>query len=717
MADISPRHIACAGLMVAAPLVELVEQDILLPADDPESFWRGFEAILRDMAPRNAALLARREALQRDIDAWHTTNPDASADSYRSFLTKIGYLEGEPEPFSISTSAVDDEIALLAGPQLVVPVNNARFALNAANARFGSLYDALYGTDALPGDRGTTGYDEARGRAVVTWVRAHLDAVAPLAMGSWAEVTELAVESGNLVIGLGDAFTRLADPAQFAGYRDTGDIILRINGLLIEIRVDRNHSIGRSDPAGICDIVVESALTAIQDCEDSVAAVDAEDKCRVYANWLGLMKGDLAESFSKGGKAVTRRLAADVSYLAPDRTPVVHPGRALLLVRNVGHLMTTDAVRLDGRETPEGILDAVMTVAAARHDLARKAGPRNARQGSIYVVKPKMHGSDEVRFTNDLMCRVEDLLGLPRNTVKIGVMDEERRTSANLSACIAAVSERCVFINTGFLDRTGDEIHTSMQAGAMLPRTEMAGSTWLQAYERGNVARGLAAGLAGRAQIGKGMWAKPDAMADMLRVKGEQLRTGATTAWVPSPTAATLHATHYHRFDARGLQRDCLGMSVPELSALLTPPLLKGRSLPPDLVRSEIEGACQSILGYVVRWIDQGIGCSKIPDMHDIALMEDRATLRISSQLLANWLKHGVCTPAEVDDALCRMAVRVDAQNVTDASYHPMAPSCNGEAFRTARGLIFEGARQPSGYTEPLLHAARRRVKTRQSSH
>ena len=717
MADISPRHIACAGLMVAAPLVELVEQDILLPHDDPESFWRGFEAILREMVPRNAALISRREALQKDIDAWHTANPDASADEYQSFLTKIGYLEGEPESFAISTSGVDAEIAKLAGPQLVVPVNNARFALNAANARFGSLYDALYGTDALPGDRLAQGYDEGRGRAVVTWVRRHLDAVAPLAAGSWSNITRLSVQSGNLAVSLGNALTGLADPAQFAGYRDKGDIILRVNGLLIEIRVDHAHAIGQRDPAGICDVVIESALTAIQDCEDSVAAVDAEDKCRVYANWLGLMRGDLVERFDKGGKTMTRRLLPDVSYLAPDGMLVEHPSRALLLVRNVGHLMTTDAVRLDGKETPEGILDAVMTVAAARHDLARKVGPRNSRQGSIYVVKPKMHGSEEVRFTNDLMCRVESLLGLPRNTVKIGVMDEERRTSANLSACIAAVRERCVFINTGFLDRTGDEIHTSMHAGAMLPRTEMAGSKWLQAYERGNVARGLAAGLAGRAQIGKGMWAKPDGMADMLRLKGDQLRTGATTAWVPSPTAATLHATHYHRLDARNVQQGFRGISAPELSALLTPPLLNGRNLPPDLVRSELEGACQSILGYVVRWVDQGIGCSKVPDIHDVPLMEDRATLRISSQLLTNWLRHGICSPAEVDDALRRMAVRVDGQNAGDPAYLPMAPDYDGEAFRAARALIFEGTAQPSGYTEPLLHAARRRVKLRQSSH
>lgn len=716
MSDLSPSHITCAGLTVAAPLVELVERHVLLTGDDREAFWRGFEVILREMAPRNAALLAHRNALQRAIDDWHHANPHGTAESYQTFLREIGYLEPEPAPFTLSTAGVDDEIASLAGPQLVVPVNNARFALNAANARFGSLYDALYGTDAIPGDRSAVAYDADRGQRVVAFVRAHLDRVAPLATGSWSGVTALSVADGALAVSFGEGRTSLADPAQFAGYRAAGDILLRVNGLLIDIRIDPQHPVGRNDPAGICDVVIESALTAIQDCEDSVAAVDAEDKCRVYANWLGLMRGDLSESFSKAGCMVTRRLAPDVTFLAPDGRPVTHPGRALLLVRNVGHLMTTDAVKLDGKDTPEGILDAVITVAAARHDLVRREGPRNSRCGSVYVVKPKMHGSEEVRFAADLMSHVEDLFGLPRNTVKIGVMDEERRTSANLSACIAAVQERCVFINTGFLDRTGSEIHTSTEAGAMLPRAEMAGSSWLKAYEQGNVAHGLAAGLAGRAQIGKGMWARPDAMAEMLRLKGDQLATGATTAWVPSPTAATLHATHYHRIDARGIQKGFLGCKAPDLALLLSPPLLGERSLAPELVQSEVDGACQSILGYVVRWVDQGIGCSKVPDIQDVPLMEDRATLRISSQLLANWLRHGICTQAQVDEALRCMALRVDEQNAGDPAFRPMAPDYDGDAFCAARNLIFEGAKQPSGYTEPLLHAARRRAKSRQVS-
>ncbi|MFU8778179.1 MAG: malate synthase G [Roseovarius sp.] len=698
------------GLSVAAPLARLIEDEVLLGLS-ADQFWSGYAALLRDLAPKNAALLAKRRELQVQIDGWHRARRGQQFDgaAYRDFLTEIGYLVPEPEAFELGTQNVDAEIAQVAGPQLVVPVMNARFALNAANARWGSLYDALYGTDAIAGRAAGPGYDAVRGRQVIAWARAHLDKVAPLAAGSWADVETLEVDGGLRVTVAGQV-TGLADAGQFAGHTAGGNVMLRVNGLLIEIVIDRASTIGRDDPAGISDVRIESALTAIQDCEDSVAAVDADDKCVVYGNWLGLMRGDLQERFEKGGRLLTRRLNPDVRYVDPQGAEVVHPGRALMLVRNVGLLMTTDAVLLEGKETPEVMLDAAVTVAAAMHDLARGA-EGNSRAGSVYIVIPKLHGPEECAFVDTLYGRIEDMLGLARNTVKLGVMDEERRTSANLMACIRAVKDRCVFINTGFLDRTGDEIHTSMQAGPVIPKGEMQKAIWLAAYEAGNVDAGLAAGMSGRGQIGKGMWAKPDAMADMLEVKIAHPKAGANTAWVPSPTAATLHATHYHQVDVAGLQAALKGRDRASRADLLTPPLMVGRNLSGEEVRRELDNSCQSILGYVVRWVDQGIGCSKVPDINDVALMEDRATLRISSQYLANWLIHGICSAEEIDASLRRMAPKVDSQNAHDPAYRPMAPDFDGAAFKAARDLIFEGAKQPSGYTEPLLHAARRGIK------
>ncbi|HTU09922.1 MAG TPA: malate synthase G [Allosphingosinicella sp.] len=666
------------GLRIAEPLARFLEEEALPGTGlDADAFWRGAADIFARLAPENRRLLAIRDALQAEIDA----APARSGDP--AFLRDIGYLAEDPGPFTIDPENVDDEVARIAGPQLVVPVLNARFLLNAANARWGSLYDALYGTDALPGKAQGPGYDAARGAQVIARARAFLDETIP----GWQTVLQGADH-----------------PALIA--RKNGAILFRHNGLHIELVIDPDHPIGRDDPLGLADVVLESALTTIVDLEDSVAAVDAADKAAAYRNWLGLMKGDLAETFEKDGRSVSRALSPDRVY-----GDLVLPGRALLFVRNVGHLMTTPAIVLpDGGEAPEGILDAIATSLIALHDLNGRH--RNSRAGSIYIVKPKMHGPDEAAFANTLFDAVEDLLGLARHTIKVGLMDEERRTSANLAACIHALRHRIVFINTGFLDRTGDEMHTSMRAGPMIPKAEMKGSTWIKAYEDRNVRIGLAAGFSGKAQIGKGMWAAPDLMADMLAQKIAHPKAGANTAWVPSPTAATLHALHYHQVDVFARQAALAGEAVPPLADLLTVPVAAGRNWTPEDIHAELDNNAQGILGYVVRWIDQGVGCSKVPDLHDVGLMEDRATLRISSQHIANWLLHGVCAAAEVEDALRRMAVRVDAQNAGDPRYRPMSGlEEDSLAFQAARALVFEGAVQPNGYTEPLLHAFRLRAK------
>ncbi len=693
-----------AGLSVDARLVDFVETAALPgTAIDPTAFWHGFAAILGDFTADNRTLLAKRDHLQAQIDDWHRQRSGLPHDpaAYHAFLTDIGYLVPEPAPFQIGTAHVDPEIATLAGPQLVVPALNARFALNAANARWGSLYDALYGTDALDAPPARPGgYDAERGAAVIGRAKAFLDSAVPLASGPWADWT-----GGQLT---------LADPAQWVGSRP-GGILLRHHGLHIELVIDPDSAIGRSDPAGIADVVLESALTTIIDLEDSVAAVDGEDKVLGYANWLGLMRGDLTESFEKGGRTLTRAMAPDRAWTAPDGTAFTLPGRSVMFVRNVGHLMTTPMVRLpDGSDAPEGICDALVTSLCALHDLKGLGTLRNSRAGglaggSIYIVKPKQHGPDECAFTNRLFDAVEDVLGLTRHTIKVGVMDEERRTSANLAACIHAVRDRIVFINTGFLDRTGDEIHTSMQAGPMVPKGEMKASRWIAAYEDRNVRIGLACGLSGRAQIGKGMWAMPDLMAAMLDQKIAHPLSGANTAWVPSPTAATLHAMHYHAVDVFARQHAIAAEAVPPLADLLMIPVASGRNWDAAEVARELDNNCQGILGYVVRWVDQGVGCSKVPDINDVGLMEDRATLRIASQALANWLLHGVCTAEQVDAALRRMAAKVDAQNAGDPAYRPLTP--DGAAYQAARALIFAGVEQPSGYTEPLLHAWRARVK------
>ena len=710
------------GLAVAAELAAFVEAEALPGTGvEPDAFWAGYAAILRDLAPRNAALLARREELQSRIDDWHIARRGQPHDAaaYEAFLREIGYILPEGPDFTIETTGVDPEIALIPGPQLVVPVSNARFALNAANARWGSLHDALYGTDAL-GDLPAGGaHDPARGARVVAWARAHLDAVVPLAGARWADVTALDVADGVLRVTAAGRATGLADPGQFAGYlRDDLcelRVLLRVNGLLIEVLVDRSSVVGAADPAGISDIQVEAAVSSIMDLEDSVAAVDAADKVQCYRTWLGLMTGALREKVAKAGRVLTRSLNPDASYLLPDGGALPVRRRALMLVRNVGHLMTTPAV-LDaqGGETPEGIMDAWLSVLCAMHDLRKADGPRNSTTGAVYVVKPKMHGPDEVSFACEILDRVEDVLGLPRHRVKIGIMDEERRTSVNLRECIRAARHRLAFINTGFLDRTGDEIHTSMEAGPMLPKGAMKGTPWIAAYEDRNVDIGLACGLPGRAQIGKGMWAMPDRMADMLATKAAHPQAGANCAWVPSPVAAVLHATHYHRIDVLARQRAiAAGGLRGRLDALLTIPLATGQNFSPDMIAREVDNNVQGILGYVVRWVDQGVGCSKVPDSDDVALMEDRATCRISAQAVANWLHHGLVARQDVLAALHRMARVVDRQNAGDPAYAPMAPDFSGVAFQAACDLVFLGRIQPSGYTEPVLHRRRAEVKER----
>ena len=688
-------YVTHAGIEVDPQLATFIENDVLQPLGrDVEGFWQGFAKLLGEFVPRNAALLAKREELQAKIDAWHTERAGQPHDAgaYRALLEEIGYLVPEPGDFTIGTENVDPEIATMAGPQLVVPILNARFLLNAANARWGSLYDALYGTDALdapPAEPG--GYDEERGAAVIAEGRRYLDEILPLESGNWAELESLDDLS-------------LADPSQRIGATDKGPLFQH-NGLHIEIVVDPDSQVGTTDRLGIADINLEAALTTIADCEDSVAAVDAEDKLVAYRNWLGIMRGDLEESFAKGGRTLTRTLAADKTYTDDEGGEHTLPGRSLMFVRNVGHLMTNPAMRWDGGEIPEGIMDAVLTSAIGAHDVEGLGKFGNSRCGSIYIVKPKMHGPEECAFTNALFDAVEDLLGLPRHTIKVGVMDEERRTSANLAACIHAVKDRIVFFNTGFLDRTGDEIHTSMRAGPMMRKGEMKNSAWLKAYEARNVGIGLAHGLAGRAQIGKGMWAAPDLMGQMMLEKIGHLRAGANTAWVPSPTAATLHAIHYHREDVFEIQKGL--PDAARLDELLTIPLADGVNWSEDEIREELDNNCQGLLGYVVRWIDQGVGCSKVPDIDDVGLMEDRATLRISSQHIANWLLHGVISEDQVMDSLRRMAAKVDEQNAGDPFYEPLLENEDGPAFSAAKDLIFKGVEQPSGYTEPLLHSWR----------
>ena len=696
-----------AGLEVDRRLKRFLEEEALPGTGvDPDDFWSGFAALLRTLTPENRRLLQVREDLQRRIDARNQSLggrvPDPAEEE--AFLREIGYLVDPPPPFAIDTDGVDPEIAAIAGPQLVVPLSNARYALNAANARWGSLYDALYGTDALGTPPTASAYDAARGAEVIARGRRFLDEIAPLTGGSHAEVTDYRIEDGGLVTDRGG----LVDPSRLAGWRE-GAILLRHHNLHAEIVLGRTHPIGRDDKAGVADILLESAVTAIMDLEDSVAAVDAEEKVAVYRNWLGLMRGDLAATFDKGGRSVERRLAPDRRYTAPDGGELVLKGRALMFVRNVGHLMTNPMLRLDGEEVQEGLADAVITALIALHDL--RGARANSAAGAIYIVKPKMHGPDEAALADRLFDGVEDLLGLPRHTIKIGVMDEERRTSVNLAATIHAVRHRVAFINTGFLDRTGDEIHSAMRLGPVLRKGEMKGAAWLKAYEDRNVDTGVACGFPGRAQIGKGMWAMPERMADMLAQKAAHPEAGASTAWVPSPTAATLHALHYHQIDVAARQRALAGRRTP-LTGLLTIPVVSEPRWSPEEVREEVENNVQGILGYVVRWIDHGVGCSKVPDIHDVGLMEDRATCRISSQHVANWLLHKVVTAEEVEAALLRMAAVVDRQNEGDPFYRSMAADPAASiAFQAARALIFEGAGQPSGYTEPLLHAARLRLK------